>query len=104
MTREDQILVDWQKMTADNVQQVCGQRVIGIKNNHVEMSVEDYMNAWRQRPGSCNNDKKLRVVLENGELGPFVHPRWHVVKGKQILMLRTATGCVLICDDRWSEG
>lgn len=103
MTREDQILSDWQKMTSENVLHVCGQAVIGIRHNNVEMSVEDYMNAWRQRPGYTNPDKKLRVVLENGELGPFVFPRWHnSIEGKQILMLRTAFGVVLVCDNQWT--
>lgn len=103
MTREDQILSDWQKMTAENVRHVCGQAVIGIRNDNVEMSVEDYMSAWRRRPGYANHDKKLRVVLENGELGPLVFPRWHTVGSKQLFMLRTAMNCVLVCSDRWVE-
>ena len=100
MNREDKILADWQQIARENARHVCGQTIRGVLAYDIEVTPQEYMDAWRQTPDKP--DKKLRVVLQDGELGPFVYPRWHnSIDGKQILMLRTAFGVVLVCDNRW---
>lgn len=100
MTREDKILADWQQIVRENERHVCGQNIRGILIHNIELSPQEYMDAWRQTPNK--QDKKIRVVLQDGGLGPFVYPRWHNSMGKQILMLRTAFGVVLVCDNQWT--
>lgn len=103
VNRADKILADWQQIARENASQVCGQAIRGVHNGKVETPLEVYMDAWRQRPGHNVVDRKLRVVLQDGELGPAVYPRWHHSMGKQLLMLRTAFGCVLVCDNQWGQ-